>query len=60
MVEAIERDGYIIAQAVVPEANKRDIRMFIMNGYPLQIDGMFLVGIDIIGDTILRVRPTSA
>ena len=104
MVEAISRDGYIIAQSVVPEADKGDIRMFMMNGYPLQIDGkyaamrrvgaeddvrsnihaggtaktvkitdrelrlaelirpklqadgMFLVGIDIIGDTILEVN----
>ena len=104
MAEAISRDGYIIAQAVVPEADKGDIRMFLMNGLPLQqdgkyaamrrvgaeddvrsnihaggkakavkiterqlrlaelirpkllADGMFLVGIDIIGDTILEVN----
>ncbi len=104
MVEAISRDGYIIAQAYVPEADKGDIRLFLMNGQPLQMDGkyaamrrvgaeddvrsnihaggeakavkiterqlrlaelirpklladgMFLVGIDIIGDTILEVN----
>ncbi len=104
MVESIARDGYIIAQSVVPEADKGDIRLFLMNGYPLQVDGkyaamrrvgaeddvrsnihaggtakavkitdrelrlaelirpklqadgMFLVGIDIIGDTILEVN----
>ena len=104
MTEAIARDGYIIAQAVVPEADKGDIRLFLMNGLPLQVDGkyaamrrigaeddarsnihaggtakaariterelrlaelirpklladgMFLVGIDIIGDTILEVN----
>jgi len=104
MAEAIARDGYIIAQTVVPEAEKGDIRLFLMNGHPLQIDGkyaamrrvgaeddvrsnihaggtakpvkiterelrlaelirpklqadgMFLVGIDIIGDTILEVN----
>ncbi len=104
MAEAISRDGYIIAQALVPEAEKGDIRLFMMNGRPLQIDGkyaamrrvgaeddvrsnihaggtakavriterelrlaelirpklqsdgMFLVGIDIIGDTILEVN----
>lgn len=104
MVEAISRDGYVIAQTVVPEADKGDIRMFLMNGVPLQVDGkyaamrrvgaeddvrsnihaggkakavkiterelrlaelirpklladgMFLVGIDIIGDTILEVN----
>lgn len=104
MIEAIERDGYIIAQAYVPAAAKGDIRFFLMNGRPLQIgnkyaalrrvsagddirsnihaggkavavditekelriaelirpklmaDGMFLVGIDIVGDKILEVN----
>lgn len=104
MIEAIGRDGYIIAQAFVPGAEKGDIRLFLMNGIPLQVDGayaavrrvagkedirsnvhaggkprkvrigerelrvaelirpklvrdgMFLVGIDIIGDTILEVN----
>lgn len=104
MTEAISRDGYIIAQSYVPEADKGDIRLFLMNGWPLQVDGkyaamrrvgaeddmrsnihaggkalpvkiterqlrlaelirpkliadgMFLVGIDIIGDTILEVN----
>lgn len=104
MIEAIERDGYIIAQAYVPAAKKGDIRMFLMNGWPLKIgdkyaalrrvaskddirsnihaggsaeavqigerelkvaelirpklvaDGMFLVGIDIVGDKILEVN----
>ncbi len=104
MIEAISRDGYIIAQAYVPEAEKGDIRLFMMNGEPLQVDGkyaamrrvnsegdmrsnihaggtakpikitdrqlrvaelirpklredgMFLVGIDIIGDVILEVN----
>lgn len=104
MIEAIGRDGYIIAQAYVPAASKGDIRMFLMNGHPLRIgkkyaalrrvsasddirsnlhaggkaeaveigdtelrvaelirpklmaDGMFLVGIDIVGDKILEVN----
>ena len=104
MIEAIGRDGYIIAQAYVPAAKKGDIRFFLMNGVPLQIDGkyaalrrvaskddirsnihaggtaeaveigatelrvaeiirpkliadgMFLVGIDIVGDKILEVN----
>ena len=104
MIEAITRDGYVIAQAYVPAASKGDIRMFMMNGKPLQIgkkyaalrrvsakddirsnihaggkavaveigevelrvaelirpkliaDGMFLVGIDIVGDKILEVN----
>lgn len=104
MIDAISRDGYIIAQAYVPGADKGDIRLFLMNGLPLRVgskyaamrrvaskddmrsnihaggkaaavkitdrqlrvaelirpklieDGMFLVGIDIIGDTILEVN----
>jgi len=104
MIEAIGRDGYIIAQAYVPAARKGDIRLFMMNGRPLEIggkyaalrrvaakddirsnihagakaeavdigkvelevaeiirpklltDGMFLVGIDIVGDKVLEVN----
>jgi len=104
IIEAIGRDGYIIAQAYVPAAKKGDIRLFMMNGEPLQVDGkyaamrrvaakgdirsnihagakakgaeigktelrvaelvrpklvrdgMFLVGIDIVGDKILEVN----
>jgi glutathione synthase len=104
MIEAIGRDGYIIAQAYVPAAKRGDIRFFLMNGHPLAIDGkyaalrrvaskddirsnihaggtaeaveigktelavaemirpkliadgMFLVGIDIVGDKILEVN----
>jgi len=104
MIEAIDRDGYIIAQAYVPAAKKGDIRLFMMNGEPLHIDGkyaalrrvaakddirsnihagatreaaeigetelrvadlirpkliadgMFLVGVDIVGDKILEVN----
>jgi len=104
MIEAIGRDGYIIAQAFVPAAKKGDIRLFVMNGVPLAIDGkyaalrrvaakddirsnihaggtaepveigeaelkvaetirpklvadgMFLVGVDIVGDKILEVN----
>ena len=104
IIEAISRDGYIIAQAYVPAAKKGDIRFFLMNGFPLRIgskycalrrvasaddirsnihaggkaeaveigetelrvaelirpklvaDGMFLVGIDIVGDKILEVN----
>ena len=104
MIEAIARDGYVIAQAYVPAAKKGDIRLFLMNGRPLQLDGkyaalrrvaakddirsnihagakaaaveigdtelavaelirpkllsdgMFLVGVDIVGDKILEVN----
>ena len=105
MIEAIGRDGYIIAQAYVAAASKGDIRFFLMNGAPapdrrqicraapgrsrrttsartstpgapprrsrsarpnlrvaemirpkLIADGMFLVGVDIVGDKILEVN----
>jgi glutathione synthase len=104
IIDTLSRDGYVIAQAYVAEAEKGDIRLFLMNGVPLQVngkyaamrrvsakddvrsnihaggkaraarigprqlrvaelirpklaeDGMFLVGIDIIGDTILEVN----
>jgi glutathione synthase len=104
IIEAIGRDGYIIAQQYVPAAKKGDIRLFLMNGRPLELkgkyaalrrvaaasdirsnihaggkaeaveigetelrvaelirpklvaDGMFLVGIDIVGDKILEVN----
>jgi glutathione synthase len=104
MIEAIGRDGYIIAQAYVAAAKKGDIRFFLMNGRPLEVngkyaalrrvaskddirsnihaggtaeaveigktelevaemirpklvaDGMFLVGIDIVGNKILEVN----
>ncbi|MBW0144364.1 glutathione synthetase [Sphingomicrobium clamense] len=104
MIESICRDGYVIAQEYVPAAKKGDIRLFIMNGHPLKVngkyaalrreqakddirsnihaggkavatevtdkelrvaevirpkliaDGMFLVGIDIVGDKILEVN----
>ena len=104
MIESIGRDGYIICQAYIPAAKKGDIRFFLMNGRPLEVDGkyaalrrvaakddirsnihaggkaeaveigkvelrvaeiirpkliadgMFLVGIDIVGDKILEVN----
>lgn len=104
IIEAIGRDGYIMAQVYVPAAKKGDIRLFLMNGRPLEVDGkyaalrrvaakddirsnihaggtaeavevgstelavaemirpklmadgMFLVGVDIVGDKILEVN----
>lgn len=41
IIEAIGRDGYIIAQAYVPAAKKGDIRLFMLNGEPLQVDGKY-------------------
>jgi glutathione synthase len=104
MIEAISRDGYVIAQAYVPAAKDGDIRFFLLNGVPLMHkgryaafrrtsakddvrsnihaggspskaeigevelsvaekvrpklmrDGMFLVGLDIVGDKILEIN----
>lgn len=41
MVEALARDGYLAAQAVLPDADQGDIRLFLMDGEPLVVDGAF-------------------
>ncbi|HKY14152.1 MAG TPA: glutathione synthetase [Microthrixaceae bacterium] len=104
MIEAVGRDGYIVAQEVLPEAENGDVRLFLMNGVPLVsgghhaafrrvnrtndgrsnmrvggkaepvkvddamlelaeavrpkliADGMFLVGLDIVGDKLMEVN----
>lgn len=104
MIEAVSRDGYIVAQEYLPEAHDGDTRLFLMNGQPLMHkgkyaafqrvrmgddlrsnvhvggrirratvsdemlrlaemvrprlveDGMFLVGLDIVGDKLLEVN----
>ncbi|WP_343558581.1 glutathione synthase [Sphingobacterium sp.] len=38
-VEAIARDGYVIAQEYLPEASGGDIRFFLLNGEPISING---------------------
>ena len=102
--EAASGEGYLIAQAYMPEAKDGDVRLFLMNGRPLrsgdryaafrrvpakgdvrsnihaagtarkvkvtetmlelselvrpklQADGMFLVGLDIVGDKLLEIN----
>ncbi|WP_404384465.1 glutathione synthase [Knoellia locipacati] len=39
IIEAIARDGYVVAQEYLPAASEGDVRMFVMNGRPLEIDG---------------------
>lgn len=104
MVDAVGRDGYIVAQEVLSDAMNGDVRMFVMNGDPLvrdghyaafrrvnksadlrsnvsaggkpqkvkvtddmlevveivrpklKTDGMFLVGLDIVGDKLMEVN----
>ncbi len=41
IVEAIARDGYVVAQEYLPEAKNGDVRMFLMNGRPLTVDGEY-------------------
>ncbi len=104
MIDAVSRDGYVIAQEYLPEAEKGDMRFFLMNGKPLRWrgkyaafrrirsggdlrsnvhaggtlaqadvnetvlkvaeivrpklvqDGMFLVGLDIVGDKLMEIN----
>ena len=41
MVDAIKRDGYVIAQEYLPAAEKGDMRIFLINGKPLMHKGKF-------------------
>ena len=104
MIEAVGRDGYVVAQEALPDADDGDVRVFVMNGDPLMsgghhaafrrvntsgdkrsnmrvggearqakvtdailevvdavrpkliADGMFLVGLDIVGDKLMEVN----
>jgi glutathione synthase len=41
MIEAVSRDGYVIAQEYLPAAAEGDTRLFLMNGLPLVVDGKY-------------------
>jgi len=104
MIDAVSRDGYVIAQEYLPAAAEGDMRLFLMNGLPLRFkgkyaafrrvrsggdmrsnihaggklkeaeitetelriaeivrpklvqDGMFLVGLDIVGDKLMEIN----
>ncbi|HUT10095.1 MAG TPA: glutathione synthase [Thermoguttaceae bacterium] len=104
MVEAVSRDGYVVAQEYLRAAAEGDTRLFMMNGAPLRykgkyaafrrlrsgddirsnihaggkkdravvddamlriaeivrpklvLDGMFLVGLDIVGDKLMEIN----
>ena len=104
MIDAVSRDGFVIAQEYLPDATNGDTRLFIMNGRPLRVkgkycafrrvrsggdmrsnihaggtldaaevtdvmlrvaeivrpklvqDGMFLVGLDIVGDKLMEIN----
>ncbi|TVZ51315.1 glutathione synthetase [Dokdonia sp. Hel_I_53] len=40
-IDAITRDGYVIAQEYLPEAKNGDTRLMLLNGEPLQVDGKY-------------------
>ncbi len=104
MIDAVSRDGFVIAQEYLPAAAEGDMRLFVMNGRPLRVgnkyaafrrvrsggdmrsnihaggvkaaaevghtalhiaeivrpklvqDGMFLVGLDIVGDKLMEIN----
>jgi glutathione synthase len=39
--EAVSGEGYLVAQSYIPEAVAGDVRLFVMNGVPLQRDGKY-------------------
>jgi len=39
IVEAVAEEGYLIAQSYIPAARAGDVRLFMMNGVPLERDG---------------------
>jgi glutathione synthase len=49
MIEAISRDGYIVAQEYLPKAVEGDTRLFMMNGKPMIYKGKYAV--------FKRIRP---
>ncbi len=41
MIDAVSRDGFVIAQQYLPAAVDGDMRLFVMNGRPLQAKGKY-------------------
>ena len=41
MIEAVTRDGYAIVQEYLPDARNGDMRLLVMNGCALEVDGTF-------------------
>jgi glutathione synthase len=67
IADAVLEEGYAVAQEYLPAAESGDTRLFLMNGRLLKSkddlvrprlvrDGMFLVGLDIVGDKVLEVN----
>ena len=41
MIDAVSRDGFVIAQEYLPAAAEGDMRLFMMNARPLQVKGKY-------------------
>jgi glutathione synthase len=41
IVESVSRSGYIVAQEFLPAASEGDVRLFMVNGKPLEVDGRY-------------------
>jgi glutathione synthase len=39
MIQAVSRDGYVVCQEYLPGAARGDLRVFLMNGQPLEVEG---------------------
>lgn len=39
IIESITRDGFVVAQEYLKDAEDGDVRLFVMNGRPLSVDG---------------------
>jgi glutathione synthase len=39
IIETIVRDGFVVVQEYLEEGEKGDVRLFVMNGRPLEVDG---------------------
>lgn len=42
-IDAICRDGFVIAQEYLPEAKDGDVRFYLMNGKPIKVDGEYAI-----------------
>lgn len=41
MIDAVSRDGYVVVQEYLPAAVDGDVRLFLVNGVPLKVDGEY-------------------
>ncbi len=43
MIDAVKRNGYVIAQQYLPAAEEGDVRMILVNARPLEVDGEYAI-----------------